>query len=680
MTQVKIDKERFDLLRNEAKISKSVNEEALEPILIEAIERYTGRFYPRFGQNWDILLNEIYPIIQSELPSIFFRNPRAFLKPRNKTYISKKRNPVTGKMEDVVVDSGKSAKTQEAILNYKVSQIGYKKECRKVLLDALLFTHGVMWHGYKGDFGMTEEQSINIYNDDVFVRRINPLRFIFDPSVTLSTLDEAKWVGRIIDIPLIDLIEDDKFDVDKKLVRGFVGYGNNVDTKKSAQLSKNGKDMLSINASRRPMLSFAEDGFSRKDTSKFVRLYETYMRPTKKELRNGERGKIIVFTDEQEKPLRVNNWVIKAEGFPAKILQFNELNDNQFGLSDMEVWRSISDQKNILTNILIRNSTETAKTWVGLAKQTANEEDVTAVKQGTNSIVVFDSESVKDRMFVASPGSGNADLNNALSLVQKNLEDKSGVTDLKRGFLQSGEESATSVKIRSAGGGARPAYRQDIMSDFHKESYLYLNQLIKQFVDVPEAVRIVGSLDIEWSDNPSKEELQADVDVEIDAISMLPENPERELQEFNQVLQMMIVAVQDPAVRQKIQQEGKTINLAPIIEQILLRLRVRDPDVFRNIEAQESEGFVSAQQLREAQQNIQAILTGQEIPFLPKVEDDHRVKLEVYGGVNQVVQSMGQRLDVLEQLIQVQSSLLAQLQEKESKPGTTVTKPSIARV
>jgi hypothetical protein len=36
------------------------------------------------------------------------------------------------------------------------------------------------------------------------------------------------------------------------------------------------------------------------------------------------------------------------------------------------------------------------------------------------------------------------------------LEDKSGVTDLKRGFLQSGEESATSVKIRNAGGGARP--------------------------------------------------------------------------------------------------------------------------------------------------------------------------------------------------------------------------------
>ncbi len=45
-------------------------------------------------------------------------------------------------------------------------------------------------------------------NDDVFVRRIPPLRFIWDPSVSISNIDEAKWMGRIIDIPLQDLVED----------------------------------------------------------------------------------------------------------------------------------------------------------------------------------------------------------------------------------------------------------------------------------------------------------------------------------------------------------------------------------------------------------------------------------------------------------------------------------------
>ncbi len=50
---------------------------------------------------------------------------------------------------------------------------------------------------------MTEEQSIDIKNDMVFVKRVSPLRFIYDPSVTISNIDEAKWVGRIIDVPLV---------------------------------------------------------------------------------------------------------------------------------------------------------------------------------------------------------------------------------------------------------------------------------------------------------------------------------------------------------------------------------------------------------------------------------------------------------------------------------------------
>ena len=38
---------------------------------------------------------------------------------------------------------------------------------------------------------------------------------------------------------------------------------------------------------------------------------------------------------------------------------------------------------------------------------------------------------------------------------------------------------------------------------------LRIAQLNKQFLPFKEAVRIIGSLDIEWSEKPSKEELQA---------------------------------------------------------------------------------------------------------------------------------------------------------------------------
>ena len=683
--------ERIFALSQEILLSKKLNEEELEPSIQEALERYTGRHVPQFGLDWDIVLNEVYPIIQNELPSIFFKNPRVFLKPRNKHFIAKRRNLQNGEMEEVQLDSGKSASTQEAILNYTMQEIKYKRETRKVLLDALLFPHGVMWHGYKGDFGMTEEQSIFIRNEMVFVKRIGPLRFVKDPNVPMSNIEEAKWVGRIIDIPLIDVLEDTKLHITGEL-SGFKGFGDLVgkatDRKKFsnivkaaalAMMQKVGLNKTRISSLKKPLIDFADKDFQNSKSAKFIRVVEIYLRPTKREKRDGKKGWVLLLTDEQTDPLRINPWSIKAEGHPVQLLQFNELNDSMFALPDIDVYKSIADQKNIITNIQLRNAQENSKVWVGLSKDGADEEDIDAARIGNNTILRFDSDDVRKRMFVASPGgAASSELYLIDQRIQKNLEDKSGVTDLKRGFLQSGEESAASVKIRAAGGGARPAYRQDIMAEFLKSSVTYLNQMLKQFTPVKDAVRIVGSLDIEWSDNPSKEELQADVDVEIDVISMLPENPEKELREFNTVLALMVDALRDPTIRRKLQEEGKTLNLAPVIEQILLRLKTKDPEIFRNIKPEESQGFVSVQQLREAQGNIEAALSGKQIPFPPKPEDDHVAKIETYSSTQKILQALGQVSDTLEQLVKVQSALLQQIQEKQDRTGKSVT-PQLKR-
>jgi len=674
----KLSQERITALKNEIRMAELLNKEKLEPIMQESLGRYIGNFTPQIGRGWDIVLNEVYPIIQNNLPSIFFRNPRAFLKPRHKTYITKKIDPISGKMEEVVADSGKSAKTQEAILNYALTEINYKSENRKTLLDALLFPYGVTWHGYKGDFGMTEEQSLYIKDDQVFVSRLSPLRFIKDPSVTIGDMDKGKWVGRIIDIPLVDLVEDNKLDVDKKLVKGFQGYGEPVKPKGK---TSGGEDKHNIGKTITTLADCTDEEFKKSKYARFVKVYEIFLRPTKKEKREGSKGWIVLLTDEQEKPLRINDWKIKAEGFPAKILEFNGLNDCMFGIADVDTYKQIADQKNAIVNLQLRNAQENSKVWVGISKEGGDEKEIESIQRGENTIVLFESGIPRDRMFVASPGgSASSELYLIDQRIQRNLEDKSGVTDLKRGFLQSGEESAASVKLRAAGGGARPAYRQDIMSDFIKGSLHYINQLLKQFTPYKDAVRIVGSLDIEWSENPTKEMLQADTDVEIDAISMLPENPQKELQEFREVLQLAVQAISDPTVRTKLLQEGKTINLSPLIEQILIRLKIRDPDIFRSLTPQESQGFVSVEQLKQAQANVGAALTGQQIPFPPSEEDDHRAKLEVYGSINQILQAIGQVNETLGMLIEAQGALMSQMERQESRPGTKLSSPSVKSV
>ena len=675
MAEEKISKDRLLALKNEIKMAEVINREELEPVIQEALQRYIGNFKPEFGVDWDIVLNEVYPIVQNNLPSIFFRNPRAFLKPRNKTFITKKRDPISGKMVEVELDSSKSAKTQEDLLNYLINEIGYKKEVRKVLLDALLFPFSVLWHGYKGDFGMTEEQSIFIRDEQIFVKRLCPTRFIKDPNVTMSDIEEARWVGRIVDVPLNDIIEDDKLDVDKSL-KGFKGYGDKVGTKSAKELlqtSKQAVDYTTVNKLKKPLLDYTSAEFKDSREANFVKVYEIFLRPTKREKREGKKGWILLLTDEQVKPLRVNPWEIKAEGFPAHILEFNALNDNLFGLDDVSTYSDVADQKNAIINLQIRNAQENSKVWVGISKEAADEEDIEHIRQGDQTIVLFDTGNPRDRMFVASPGSAaSSELYLIDQRIQKNLEDKSGVTDLKRGFLQSGEESAASVKIRAAGGGARPAYRQDIMSDFLRSSLHYLNQLNKQFLTYDDAVRIIGSYDLQWSEKPSKEEIQADTDVEIDVISMLPENPEKELIQLNTLLALMIDALNSPSVMQKIQSEGKTFNLSPVVEQMLTRMRIRDPEIFRSIRAEESQGFVSVAQVREAKQNVVASVTGQPVPFPPKPNDDHRAKLEVYTTVKSILDMAGQVSDALNQLIMLHTALLSEIQSREATPNQIV--------
>jgi len=675
----KIGKDELLNLRNQVLMAKRLNEDALESQMREAIERYTGVFVPSIGQNWDVYLNEIYPIIQYNLPSIFFRNPRVFLKPRNKTYIAKKRNLQSGVMEETVMDSAKSAKTQEAILNYVLGEIRYKQEVRKVLLDALLFKFGVLWHGYKGNFGMTDERSIYIKDENVYVKRLNPMRFLKDPACNLANLDEARWIGRSFDYPLRDLLEDDRLNVDKKEIKGKIGYGDKI---RNGSVQGLGNDVITKGS--RSLIDFAEEDFKNSTGSRFVEVIEVFMRPTPKERREGEKGKVVLLTFEQKDELRTSKWPYKAEGWPGIILQFNELNDSQFGLPDIDTYKQDADQKNAIINLQLRNAQENSKVWVGLSKEGANEEDLDMVKQGDQTLLRFEGGNPRDKMFVASAGGqASSELYLIDQRIDKSLQDKSGVTDLKRGFVHSGEESAASVKIRAAGGSARPAYRQDIMADHLRDSCHYLNQLLKQFTPVDKAVRIVGSLDIQWSDDPSEQEVQADTDVEIDVISMLPEDPEKEIQELNTVLTLMVQAITNPEIRRKLAEEGKTMELSPIIEQLLTRLKIKNPDVFRNIKPEESQGFVSVSEVRAAKDNVTSALAGDpNLPSPPNYGQDHLARLEFYTEILGIIQQLGdtQASQLLQQLIQVQTALLEEEQKQSSPPGTKLNKPSILPV
>ena len=200
-----------------------------------------------------------------------------------------------------------------------------------------------------------------------------------------------------------------------------------------------------------------------------------------------------------------------------------------------------------------------------------------------------------------------------------------------------------------------------------------------------DAVRIIGSLDLQWSEKPTQEELQADVDIEIDPISMLPENPDDELARLQQILNLMIQGIVNPQLAQKIAQEGMTINVTPIIEQLLVRMRMKDPDIFRRITPEESMGYASVQQLKFAQANVEAAMHGQ--PMMPpNPNDDHAAQLAVYMPIMKLLQEAGQEqtqaFQALAQLVQIQQAMLQQMQDSQATPGQKIdiTKPTNIKI
>jgi hypothetical protein len=98
-------------------------------------------------------------------------------------------------------------------------------------------------------------------------------------------------------------------------------------------------------------------------------------------------------------------------------------------------------------------------------------------------------------------------------------------------------------------------------------------------------------------------------------------------------------------------------------------MNIRDPDIFRNIKPEESQGFASVQQLRMAKDNVNASLSGQPIPHQPQPTDDAGAHLEIYGEVREILAKANQQSQQLEQLIQIYTALLANKQSETAKTG-----------
>ena len=75
------------------------------------------------------------------------------------------------------------------------------------------------------------------------------------------------------------------------------------------------------------------------------------------------------------------------------------------GICDVDTYKAVADQKNIIVNLQLRNAQENSKHLVALATGgLQGEESISKVQSGDQTIILFDGDSVAGKMDVKSTG------------------------------------------------------------------------------------------------------------------------------------------------------------------------------------------------------------------------------------------------------------------------------------
>ncbi len=249
------------------------------------IKEAQGDFSEVLGGNSRVLpLNLIHGYLRTEIPSLYVQDPYLEFTPKQETSIG-------------------SARLKEIAVNDIWHRKKFKREIKKLILDAKTVGHGWLKIGYKAEIGLIEEEKNNqefVTNEDYFLYRVNWRHVLFNDEAVDPPYD-ATWIAHKFFVPLEDAKKNPNYNERKQLLLGVKLAGN--DTKQKT------------------------DNLPLGDTE-FAELYEVWDKENKKVL--------IVSTNDKVGVLQERPWpYTKMSGFPFLYLNLCFMNDEAYGLSDV---------------------------------------------------------------------------------------------------------------------------------------------------------------------------------------------------------------------------------------------------------------------------------------------------------------------------------------------------------
>lgn len=256
--------------------------------------------------------NIIFSNIRAIVPRLNFKNPKIFVRPKQKPFRTK----------EGMFDTLAASVYIEIVLNYYYKVLGIKREARKCLHDALLSPWGIMELGYtlkteKVQKGELLELNELIKEDSPFCLRRDPQDFRTDPECMDSNLNDCRWIGLRWVKPLEDVKKDPK-------------------NSNTSNLKANFRVKTAFDS---PTGGMKVDDIS-EDQTLWGRV-EGWTIWDRKEHR------IMDIVKEHERFLRNDDeWPLELDGFPVETLYFNENATDIYPIPDTWLCLDMQDELN----------------------------------------------------------------------------------------------------------------------------------------------------------------------------------------------------------------------------------------------------------------------------------------------------------------------------------------------
>lgn len=481
---------------------------------------YRNRYYPSSDLEMTVehraRANYVFSTVRTIIPAVYFQNPYVLILPRRPG------------------EDDEAAQTLEIAVNYYIRELALKRQIRLNTLDACLFGTGIIKIGYSIEFGeMTampsqdETMMTEMFNKAILAEGISAPDYRLMPHDRRSPYTLNEYVRQ--ESPFFLRVSPFDFRVDPEAVTlaeaGWVAHRNIHSLK---ELRKN--EYYQHTDRVTPSLSVREGETTEGVGSESRRYDRTTMREDIErvavwEIWDKEEERVIWIADGyEEDALRTEAWgdLYVMEGFPFEVLQFEEDPERFWPLP---LVAQIEDQVRAVNEITSKQLNHLRRfnrkykvlesNWTTDILQTLrNPEDGALVKVRDMGAI----EALQDAPL--SP-----DVYNGLNEQKSELYEISGVTDYARGF-SARSRTATEASILSQNQNLRVMEKVDLIEDYVGNIARKLIQVLKQYAPERQLVSITGRGGNRLWTWLSRESIQGEVDVMVEAGSAQAPNKE----------------------------------------------------------------------------------------------------------------------------------------------------------